>query len=150
MALNENQIPVYAITPKTSVGVLNAATAGALGSTTNAVTVFTASLSGSRIYSVCFNSDDTAAVNVFLSIVGSDGTTVKPLGIINVPINSGNAANTLNVDGLNPAVLNGMPIDNTGKRYIELAASETLRVSTLANMTAAKKCYCTVQGADYE
>jgi len=149
MSLSANQIPIYAITPKTAVGVLNAATAGTLGTTTNAVTVFTASASGSRIYSMVFNSDDTAAVNVFVSIVGSDGTTVKPLGIINVPLSSGNAANVENVDGLLSTVMNGMPIDNTGKRYIEMGASETLRISTLANMTAAKKCYCTVQGADY-
>lgn len=150
MALSNNQIPIYAITPKTGVGVLNAASAGSLGSITNAVTVFTASASGSRIYSMVFNTDDTVAVNVFVFIVGSDGSTVKPLGIVNVPLSSGNAASVFNVDGLLSTVMNGMPIDNTGKRYIELGANETLRIACLANMTAAKKCYCTVQGADYE
>jgi hypothetical protein len=149
MALNANQIPVYAITPKTSVGILNAATAGTLGTTTNAVTILTASASGSVVDSLFFNSDDTAAVNVFLFIVGSDGTTVKPLGIINVPLSSGNAANVLNVDGLNPNILKGLSLDNTGKYVIRLGASETLRMSCLANMTAAKKLYATAQFADY-
>lgn len=151
MALNNNQIPVFAITPKAGVGILNAATAGALGSTTNAVTVFTAaSLSGSRISSLMANTDDTAAVNLFLSIVLSDGATVLPLGIVNVPLSSGNAANTLNIDCLDPTVLRGIQYDESGKPYLDLPAGSTVRASTLANMTSAKKCYVTAIGADYQ
>lgn len=150
MSLNANQIPVYSITPRTSVADLNAASAGALGSTSNAVTCFSASASGSRVYSLIATTTDTVAVNLFLQIVGSDGTTVKPIGQINVPANSGNIASTLVVDCLNSTVVVGLPIDNTGKRYVELGASETLRVSVVANMTATKHCYVTAQGADYQ
>lgn len=148
MALNANQIPVYGITPKTAVGNLNAATAGSLGTTTNAVTVLTAGSNGCIIDSLVANTNDTAAVNLFVSIVDSAGTGVRPLGIVNVPLNSGNAANVLNVDVLNSAVLVGMTVDQNGKRIIRLAPSETLRVSTLANMTAAKNCYVTAQYTD--
>jgi hypothetical protein len=148
MALNTNQIPVYGITPKTSVGNLNAATAGSMGTTTNAVTVVTAGTNGCIIDSLVANTTDTAAVNLFVSIVDSAGTGVRPLGIINVPLNSGNAANVLNVDVLNSTVLVGMTVDQNGKRIIRLGASETLRVSTLANMTAAKNCYVTAQYTD--
>jgi len=148
MALNANQIPVYGITPKTSVGNLNAATAGSMGTTTNAVTVVTAGSNGCIIDSLVANTTDTAAVNLFVSIVDSAGTGVRPLGIVNVPLNSGNAANVLNVDVLNSAVLVGMTVDQNGKRIIRLAPSETLRVSTLANMTAAKNCYVTAQYTD--
>lgn len=150
MGLANNEKPKYVVTPKTGVGILNAATAGALGSNTNGVAIFTASASGSRVSSLMISTDDTAAVNVFLYILGSDGTTVKPIGIINVPLSSGNAANVLAINGLNPNVIPGLPLDNTGKPYIELGASEVLKMSCLANMTAAKKLYATSQGGDYE
>lgn len=151
MALSANQIPVYAITPKTSSATLNAATAGALGANTNAQTVFTASASGSRVYSLIATTNDTAAVNLFIQIdKGGAGTTIMPIAQVNVPISSGNIASTLAVDCLNAAVAVGMPIDNTGKRYIELAANDKLIVSTVANMTAAKQCYVTAMGADYQ
>lgn len=149
MALNPNQIPIYPITPKTSVGDLNAATAGALGSTTNAVTVYTAGSNGSIIDGLVANTTDTAAVNLFVFIVGSDGTTVKPLFQVNVPLSSGNVASTLNVDCLLSTVSVGSLIDQNGKRYIRLGASETLRVSTVANMTAGKHCYVTAMGMDF-
>ncbi len=149
MSLNANQIPVYAITPKTAVADLSAATAGALGATTNAVTVVTASASGSRVYSLIASTTDTAAVNLYLQIVDSGGTVVRPIGQINVPLRSGDTASTLMVDCLDPTVCKGLPMDNTGKRYIELGASETLRVSVVATMTAAKHCYVAAQYADY-
>lgn len=149
MALTGNQIPVYTITPKTAVGILSAATAGTLGTTTNAVTVLTAGSAGCIVDSLVANSNDTAAINLFVSIVGSDGTTVKPLGIVNVPLSSGNAANTLNVNVLNSLVLLGTTTDQNGKNILRLGASETLRVSTLANMTAAKACYVTAQYSDF-
>lgn len=147
--LAANQIPVYAITPKTSVADLNAATAGTLGANTNAVTAFTASASGSRVYSLIASTTDTAAVNLYLFIEDSGGTVIKPIGQINVPLRSGDTASTLVVDCLDPSVTKGLPVDNTGKRYVELGASEKLRVATVANMTALKHCYVTAQGADY-
>lgn len=149
MALNPNQIPVYAITPRTSVGNLNAATAGAMGATTNAVTVWTAGTNGSIIDGLYANTTDTAAVNLFVFIVASDGTTVKPIGQVNVPASSGNLASTLGVNVLLSTVLVGTLIDPNGKNYLRLGASETLRVSTVANMTALKNCYVTAMGADF-
>jgi hypothetical protein len=148
MALNANQIPVYGISPKNSVADLNAASAGTLGADTNGVAAYTASASGSRVYSLVATTTDTAAVNLFVYIL--DSATVIPLGIVNVPLSSGNLANTLAVDVLDPTVLKGMPIDNTNKRYIELKASAVLKVAVLANMTAAKHCYVSAQGADYQ
>ena len=149
MALNANQIPIYAITPKTAVANLNAASAGALGTTTNAVTVVTAGANGSRVYSLIASTTDTAAVNLYIQIVDTGGTVVRPIGQVNVPLRSGDTASTLMVDCLDPIIVKGLPVDNTGKRYIELGATETLRVSTVANMTAAKNCYVSAQYADY-
>ena len=147
MALNPNQIPIYAITPRTAVGILNAATAGSLGSNTNGVTIHTAGANGGRVYSLMMNTDDTAAVNVFLYLY--DGSNVKPLGLVNVPLSSGNVAGANAVNALNQTSMPGLPIDNLGKPYIEMAANEVLKMACLANMTAAKKLYATAQGADY-
>lgn len=135
MGLNNNQIPVYGITPKTSVGTLTNATAGTLGTTTNAVTVATAGANGCIIDALVASTTSTAAVNLFVSIVDSAGTGVRPLGIVNVPLSSGNIANVLAVDVINAAVLVGMTVDQNGKRIIRLGANETLRVSTVANLT---------------
>jgi hypothetical protein len=150
MALTKAEIPVYARTINVGVGTLNAATAGALGVTTNAVTVYTAGAYGGRIESLVASSDDTAAVNVFVFL--QDGSSnVYPLGIVNVPLSSGNLGTVANIDMLNGGgvTLIGMLLDNTGKRYISIPASWTLRVSCLANMTAAKKCHVTAQGFDF-
>jgi hypothetical protein len=150
MAISLAEKPVYARTINVGVGILNAATAGALGATTNAVTVYTAGSNGGRIESLVANSDDTAAVNLFVFLV--DGSSnVYPLGICNVPANSGNLGTVINVDLLDGTGvrLNGMLVDNTGKRYISIPASWTLRISALANMTAAKKCHVTAQGFDF-
>ena len=149
MSLNSNQIPIYAITSKTGVGILNAATAGTMAATTNAVTVYTAGSNGSIIDSLVANSTDTAAVNLFVFIVGSDGTTVKPLWQVNVPLSSGNLASVLSVDALLSTVSVGSLIDPNGKRFIRLGSSETLRVSVVANMTAGKFCYVTAMGTDF-
>ena len=136
MGLNNNQIPVYGITPKTSVGTIATGTAqGTLGATTNASTVATAGANGCIIDALVASTTSTAAVNLFVSIVDSAGTGVRPLGIVNVPLSSGNIANTLAVDVLSAAVLVGMTVDQNGKRIIRLGANETLRVSTVANLT---------------
>jgi hypothetical protein len=150
MAISLAEKPVYARTINVGVGVLNAATAGALGVTTNAVTVYTAGSNGGRIESLVANTDDTAAVNLFVFLV--DGSSnVYPLGIVNVPLSSGNSGTVINVDMLDGAgvKLNGMLIDPMGKRYISIPGAWTLRISTLSNMTAAKKCYVTAQGFDF-
>lgn len=148
MALNSNQIPVYGIFPKTSVGILSATTAGTLGSLTNTAIVLSAGTNGCIVDSVVASSTDSAAVNLLVSIGDSAATQARPLGIVNVPISAGNSGNTLNVDVLNSAVLVGMTVDQNGKRIVRLGPSETLRVVPLANMTAGRVCYVTAQYTD--
>lgn len=132
-----------------NVGVLNAATAGALGSDTNGVAVYTAGSFGGRIESLIFNTDDTAIVNCFVYI--KDGSTIIPLGMVNVPANSGNTAALQCIDGIRGTgvTIQGLPLDVTGKPYIPMKASQILKVATLANMTTAKKCHVTALGADF-
>jgi hypothetical protein len=150
MAISLAEKPVYARTINVGVGILNAASAGALGADTNGVTVYTAGSNGGRIESLVASTDDTAAVNLFVYL--KDGSSnIYPLGIVNVPLSSGNSGTVSNVDMLDGSGvrLNGMCIDQNGKRYVSIPASWTLRVSTLANMTAAKKCHVVAQGFDY-
>jgi len=151
MSFNTNQIPVYAVTPKTDYGILNAASAGVLTGGTNTVICFTASTAGSRVYSMIASTNDTAAVNLFCFIdKGGLGTTYMPFAQVNVPLSSGNLASTLMVDCLNASVSVGLPIDNVGKRYVELAPNDRIAVSTVANMTAAKACMVVCMGAHYQ
>jgi len=146
MAISLAEKPVYARTCNIGFNTLNAATAGSMGSTSQAVTVYTAGANGGRIESLLFNTDDTAAVNVFVMLV--DGSSnVYPLGIVNVPLSSGNSSSVANIDALagTGVSLLGLRIDNiTGKRIIPIMPSWTLRISCLANMTAAKKLWATV------
>ena len=148
MALNPNQIPTYIITPRTSVGVLSAATAGSLNSNSNGVSVFSASASGSRVYSLIASTTDTANVDLYLYVLS--GATVMNFGQVNIPLRSGDVATSSSIDCLDPSVVPGLPIDNTGKRYVELASNNDLKVSTVANMTAGKVCTVMAMGGDYQ
>jgi len=150
MSISLAEKAVYARTLNVGTGTLNAATAGALGVTTNAVTCYTAGANGGRIESLVANTNDSAAVNLFVSLVDAS-SNVYPLGIVNVPLNSGNSGTVVNVDMLDGSgiKLNGMLVDSTGKRYISIPALWTLRVSTLANMTSGRQCYVTAQGFDF-
>ena len=154
MALNANQIPIYANIPKTSVGVISGTSnIVTLGSNTNGVTIYTASSSvGSRITSLFASTDDSsAAVNVFLYIL--NGATVKPLGLVAVPLSSGNTnAARFPVDMLDPSNIPGLPIDQYGKRYIDLGPGDVLPCGSLAPLTtspAIKTCWLTAIANDY-
>ncbi len=131
------------------VGVLSAATAGALNSDTNGVAIYTAGANGGRVEALLLSTNDTAAVNCFIYIL--NGSTVKPLGIVNVPLSSGNTAALANIDALRGTgvTLQGLPLDITGKPYIPLMGAEVLKMSCLATMTAAKVCTALALGADF-
>lgn len=148
MAFNPNQIPVYAITPKNSVGnIVNATGIGALASNTNGIAIYTAPTAGARVTSLFLTSSDTANRDFFLYVL--NGSTVNPIGIVNVPLNSGNASGVLAVDGLDPTVVKGLPIDNNGKRYIELMGSAVLKFSALVAVTATRQVNATVFAEEY-
>jgi len=150
MALEAAYKPKVANVPNGGVGVVTAsANTVTIGINTNGADVYTAGAAGGRIYGLTGVTDDTVTVNVFVWLL--DGAVVKPLGLVNIPLSSGNTlAAKLAVDFLDGVALPGMPIDNTGKRYIALKANEKLRIGALANLTAAKSVWVTAQGADYQ
>ncbi len=150
MSLSAGQIPKVANVPNGGVGVIAASSnTVTLGSNTNGATAYTAGTAGGRVMSLTAVTDDTVTVNVFVYIYR--GSTVIPLGLVNVPLSSGNTnAARFNVDFLDGVNIVGLPIDNTGKRYIPLMPNDLLKVGALANLTAAKTCWVSAHGNDYQ
>ena len=150
MALAAKNIPVVANVPNGGVGLIVASSnTVTLGSNTNGVSIYTASSAGGRCMSLTAVTDDTVTVNVFVWILRS--STVIPIGLVNVPLSSGNTnAARFNVDFLDGINIVGLPIDNSGKRYIPLMPNDVLRVGALANLTATKTCWVSAHGNDYQ
>lgn len=150
MALTAGQIVKLANVPNGGVGVIaGSSNTVTLGSNTNGATAYIAGSSGGRVMSLTAVTDDTVTINVFVYIYR--GTTVIPLGLVNVPLSSGNTnAAKYNVDFLDGVNILGLPIDNTGKRYIPLMPNDVLKVGALANLTSAKTCWVHASGNDYQ
>jgi hypothetical protein len=150
MSLTAGQIPRVANVPNGGVGLIAASSnTVTLGSDTNGVTVYTAGAEGGRVMSLTAVTNDTVTVNVFVWILR--GSTVIPIGLVNVPLSSGNTnAARFNVDFLNGINILGLPLDNTFRQYIPLKPNDVLRVGALANLTAAKTCWVQASGNDYQ
>jgi hypothetical protein len=149
MALSAGQIPKLANVINGGVGVLTGTTVGTLGSNTNGITIYTAGASGGRVLSLTASTDDTVTINVWLYIYRS--TTVIPVGLVNIPLSSGNTnAARFVVDFLNGTNIPGLPIDNTGRQYIPLLANDVLKATSIANLSATKSAWLTAHGADYQ
>ena len=150
MALTAGQIPLVANVPNGGVALIAASSnTVTLGSNTNAATAYTAGSKGGRVMSLTGVTDDTVTVNVFVFIYRS--TTVIPLGLVNIPLSSGNTnAARFNVDFLNGSNILGLPVDNNGRQYIPLMANDVLKVGALANLTAAKTAWIHASGNDYK
>ena len=145
-------MPKYANVLNSGVGVLGtgASTVGATvlgvdGIAADAKVCYTAGAYGGMLECLSINTNDTAAVNAFVYIL--DGVTVIPLGIVNVPLSSGNSATVPNVDGI--AALLGLPVNAMGKKYIPLKGNQVVKVSVLAAMTANKILWASATGVDY-
>lgn len=150
MDLSAGHIPKVSNVPNggvaTLVGSSNTVT---LGADTNGEACYTAGSSGGRVESLTAVTDDTVTSNVFVYILRS--ATVIPLGLVNVPLSSGNTnAARFNVDFLDGVNIVGLPLDNNGKRYIPLMANDVLKCGVLANLTSAKTVWVHASGSDYQ
>ncbi len=148
--LSAGQIPLVANVPNGGVALIAAsANTVTIGINTNGLAIYTAGTKGGRVMSLTAVTDDTVAVTVFIYIYR--GSTVIPLGLVAVALSSGNTlAAKLNVDFLDGVNIVGLPIDNTGKRYIPLMPNDVLKCGALANLTTAKTCWVQGQGNDYQ
>lgn len=150
MSLTAGQIPIVANVLNGGVAAIAASSnVVTLGSNTNGLAVYTAGTKGGRVMSLTAVTDDTVTINVFVYIYR--GSTVIPIGLVNVPLSAGNTnAARYNVDFLNGTNIVGLPIDNTGRQYIPLLANDVLKVGSLAGLTSAKTCWVQASGNDYQ
>lgn len=153
MPLNQGQIPRVSVVPNGSVALIAAsANTVTLGSNTNSLACYTVGATGGnaggRVMALTGVTDDTVAVNVFVFILRA--TTVIPIGLVLIALSSGNtSAARFNIDFLDGIAILGLPLDNTGKRYIPLLTGDILKVGALANLTAAKTAWIHASGNDY-
>jgi hypothetical protein len=149
MSLPAGSLVRVANQPNGGVAVLTGTTIGTLGSNTNGTTIETAGTYGTRIISLTATSNDTVARDVFVYILRG-GSTVIPLGLVNVPLSSGNTnAARFAVDFLNGTNIPGLPLDNTGRQYIPLLGGDVLRATTLTALTASASIFIQASGLDY-
>lgn len=152
MSLAAVNIPKYAQTINTNIGKLGNGTSwtvpatllGNDGTATGATVVYTAGAYGGVCESLMASTNDLAAVNVFVYILS--GSSVQPLGLVNVPLSSGNANGVANVDLINGLI--GLPVNSMNKKYIPLKANQSIKVSVLAAMTANKCLWVRSSGTD--
>ena len=103
-----------------------------------AKTVVTAGASGSKVVSLIATSNDTSARDVQVALVRSAVTYI--LGVTTVGIGAGTIAATPAVDLLNTTIFPAgmIAVDNDGQKYLFMESGDTLVVSALATVTAAK------------
>jgi hypothetical protein len=99
-------------------------------------TVYTAGASGSKVSSLIGTSTDTAAHDVQISI--SNGGTSFLLGTIQLPIGAGNTSGVPSVNMLDPTKLVGLAYDSDGNPFLHLISGDTLTLSSVVTVTAAK------------
>lgn len=147
MALTNGQIPILANVLNSGVAVLTGTTVSTVGVDTFGFPAYTAGTLGGRVYSVMASSTGVAS-NIFTYILRG-GTTVVPLGLTPVAINAGNVTGTRNIDFLDGVNIAGLPVDNTGKRYIPMMPNDVLKFSALASLSTFR-VFVTCHGADYQ
>ena len=150
MALTNGQIPILANVLNSGVAVLTGTTASSAGVDTFGFPAYTAGTLGGRVYSVMGSTTFSTAggSNIFTYILRNNSIVV-PLGLVPVAASAGNVTGTRNIDFLDGVNIAGLPLDNTGKRYIPMMPNDVLKFSALSTLAAAK-IFITCHGADYQ
>jgi hypothetical protein len=102
--------------------------------TTAQKTIITAGASGNKVVSLFASSNDTALVNLAVSLVRS--ATTYLMATTQLPISAGFTQGVPPVDLL--ALIGGLPLDQDSQKYLFLESGDTLVVNALATITAAK------------
>lgn len=152
MALAQVNIPKYATVLNGGVAVLGtgASTVGATainvdGIAADAKVVYTSGAYGGMINSLIVSTNDTAAVNAIVYIMY--GGTVHHCCVVNIPALSGTNGTAANVDIIN--AIQGLPLDSTFRKYIQLRPYCTVKIAVIAAMTANKILIAKATGIDY-
>jgi len=150
--MSNTNVPMFTAAVKTAAAVSSAGSAWTPSSstTTNLISLVTAGSNGSRVTSLILSTTDTSANNVYLVLnAGGAGGVLSIIGQVNVPIGAGTVASTLSVDALLSTTVVGLPIDNNGKRYIHMQASDVLYFGTIASVTSGKILFATAMYENY-
>ncbi|HWY98263.1 MAG TPA: hypothetical protein VNY36_04165 [Bacteroidia bacterium] len=152
MGLNNN-LPVFSVTPKNAMLLVTSPTGVTLSTLPTGASnqILQASAQGSRVYALHASNDDGSYTpTIFIYIVS--GSTAYPIGTVNLlkDAGSGTGAYTQSIDLLSFTNLPGLPIDETGRQYIELQANNYLCIAFNTNAAAGSHYYFTAQYADYQ
>jgi hypothetical protein len=117
---------------------------------TNVKELLTAGAEGSIVKGLTIASDDTSARSVSVYVSTDAGTTKYLLFTVPVPANSGVNGTVINVDLLNNAVVQGLPIDQSGRPILPLQAGEEIYVGVItAAVTAGRTLHVTANVEDF-
>ena len=127
---------------------------GAVGTTlttapSNAKLLFTAGAEGSVIKSLTANSDDTSSRVLVIYISPDAGTTKYPIGSVSITTLAGQTGALSQIDILASSVFLGLPLDQSGRPVLPLAATYRVYVGVQVAVTAAKFLNVHAMGEDY-
>jgi len=147
-------LPITQTIQNNGVSLLNADSfIAANGGTapTNTKLLMTAGAEGSVVKSFMIASDDSSARQVSLYLSYDAGTTKYLITTINVPTGTGlTSGTTVNIDVLGSVYMVGLPIDQSGKSVLMLAANARLYVGVItAAVTAGRTIHVLAQSEDF-
>lgn len=110
---------------------------------TTITTFITAGTNGSKIEWINAVTSDTAINNVTFYLY--NGTTSFPIGVVQVPIGSGNTYSTPPLSIFASVNLPSLTYDANGNKFLYLPSGWSVQVSVLAAVTSAKQLTLTAQ-----
>lgn len=139
--------PIFVQTPKITPQNFVQGTDAAL----TLKTIYTAGANGSKIVAINVTTTDTAATHV-LTLYQTRAAVDYIIGAYTIPINAGSDGLTAGVSMLvgGPSVLiNALPVDNDGQKYLFLESGDTLRLTFATALTATTRINVVTIGADF-
>lgn len=140
MAVTANSI----ITPQT---LNQKGTTFTSADTTVAKTIFTPGANGAQIRGISAWSNDSAAINLVLSVLIS--AVSYRLATIRIPALTGSDGAVVSVSLLNTTACPWMTVDAAGNPVLNLVAGAVLQAAPLVTMTGAKSLELYARGEDF-
>lgn len=115
-------------------GIANAQGGSAINSQSNYVDLTPVATENMFVDSLIATSSDS--VNQVVIIARKVAGTYRPIGAVQILANAGTNGTVAAVDLLSGAIIQGLSLNNQGKRYIRIKAGDVLAVKTAAAVTA--------------
>lgn len=101
-----------------------------------------------HIYSLLFESDDTAGHNIYLYI--NNGTRDMYIGYVTVGAIAGGIPGTVNLLQAPATVISRIYLDNKGNYFLKLGPGEILKVAAAVAMQPTKTLYVSADGWSFK